>query len=162
MRLTEWAAFFSAETGAAAALVGLVTVAISINLNQILEHPHLPARAGESLFALTTAFVICGVALFPGLSPQAFGVVAMALAAASLVFGARNQILARSVKGVVAIEKQVIGGAGRLAAALPILVGGAMLLDQTPAGVVWIAGGVVATLAVAVMNAWVLLVEIMR
>ena len=37
-----------------------------------------------------------------------------------------------------------------------------MLLDQTPAGVVWIAGGVVATLAVAVMNAWVLLVEIMR
>jgi hypothetical protein len=162
MRLTDWAPFFSAETGAAAALVGLITVAISINLNRILEHPHLPARAGESLFALTTAFVICGVALFPGLSPRAFGVVALALAAASLVFGARNQILSRNVKDVVAIEKQIIGGAGRLASALPILAGGAMLFAQAPAGLAWIAGGVLATLAVAVMNAWVLLVEIMR
>jgi hypothetical protein len=162
MRLSDWTPFFSAETGAAAALVGLVTVAISINLNRILEHQHLPARAGESLFALTTAFVICGVALFPALSPQAFGVVALALSAASLAFGARNQIVARNVKGAVAIEEQILGGAGRLASALPILVGAAMLLDQAPAGVAWIAGGVVATLAVAVMNAWVLLVEIMR
>ncbi len=34
---SDWIPFFTAEVGATAALAGLVTVAISINLSRILE-----------------------------------------------------------------------------------------------------------------------------
>ena len=162
MALGDWSGFFSAEVGASASLVGLVTVAISINLQRILEIPHLPARAGEALFSLTTVFVTCGVALFPGVSQEAFGAVALALAVASFGFGARNQWMSLSVAGVVAIEKQIVGGLGRVASTLPIVVGGALMLAQAANAATWVAVGVVISLAVSVMNAWVLLVEIMR
>ena len=162
MALGDWSSFFSAEVGASASLVGLVTVAISINLKRILEIPHLPARAGEALFSLTTVFVTCGVALFPGIPQATFGAVALALAVASLGFGARNQFTSRRQAWAVAIERQLVGAAARLASSAPIAVGGLLLLFHAPAGVTWIAAGVVITLAVSVMNAWVLLVEIMR
>jgi hypothetical protein len=42
-----WDNFFVAEVGAAAALSGLLFVAVSINLTRILAIPHLPARAAE-------------------------------------------------------------------------------------------------------------------
>ena len=162
MALGDWSSFFSAEVGASASLVGLVTVAISINLKRILEIPHLPARAGEALSSLTTVFVTCGVALFPGIPLPAFGAVALALAVASLGFGARNQGIALSASSVVAIEKQIVGGIGRVASTAPIAVGGALMLANAAGGVTWVAVGVVISLAVSVMNAWVLLVEIMR
>jgi hypothetical protein len=47
-----WAAFFTAVTGAAAALVGLLFVAVSINLDKILKNAMLPARAAETLAVL--------------------------------------------------------------------------------------------------------------
>ena len=46
-----WTDFFVAEVGAAAALAGLLVVAISINLKQIMSFPLLPGRA------------LCGLAL---------------------------------------------------------------------------------------------------
>ncbi len=162
MGLANWANFFAAEVGASAALVGLVTVAISINLARILAMEHLPGRAAESLLTLTAALTICGVALFPDVSPTAFGGVALALAVVSLVFGVRNQLVWRRQIGWEEIERQAIGAAARLASALPIGVGGLMLLLRSSSGVNWIAAGVVVTLVVSVLNAWVLLVEINR
>jgi hypothetical protein len=45
---------------------------------------------------------------------------------------------------------------------VPFIVGGALLLSGSPAGVYWAAAGVVATFACSVFNAWVFLVEILR
>jgi hypothetical protein len=50
-----WASFFVAEVGAAAALNGLVIVAISINIQRILSFPQLPGRAAEMLIMLVGA-----------------------------------------------------------------------------------------------------------
>jgi hypothetical protein len=162
MPISDWSGFFSANVGASAALVGLVTVAISINLTRILEYEHLPSRAGESLWILAAVLAICEVALFPRISQIAFGAVALALAVASLIFGARNQWTWSSVEPAVAVHRQVIGATTRLASSLPIGVGGGLLMLQAPEGVIWIASGIVISLAVSVMNAWVLLVEIIR
>ncbi|HEY0107696.1 MAG TPA: hypothetical protein VGB91_16565, partial [Rhizomicrobium sp.] len=64
-RMGDWTAFFAAELGAAAALAGLVMVAISINLNRILADPVLPGRAVETLAAPTGVLVISSFALVP-------------------------------------------------------------------------------------------------
>jgi modulator of FtsH protease len=62
----EWSDFFVAEVGASAALAGLLFVAVSINLGQILKYPHLPIRAIEALAMLLCVLVISTFALVPG------------------------------------------------------------------------------------------------
>ncbi len=59
---SSWGSFFVAETGASAALAGLLFVAMSINLRRILEFPSLPGRAGETIAILVNALVISSVA----------------------------------------------------------------------------------------------------
>ncbi len=162
MALTEWAGFFEAEVSASATLTGLVTVAISINLARILSVEHLPSRAGESLFALTAAFALSSAALIPGISLPALGVVALIVAALSFGFGARNQYLWRTQVGRQEWLPQTVNAVCRTMSTLPITIGGALLCFHAPAGVDWIGVGVIATLVVSVMNAWVLLVEIIR
>jgi hypothetical protein len=64
--LAAWAAFFTALTGAAAALAGLLFVAVSINLGNILKGATmLPARAAETLAMLLFVVISSGLALVP-------------------------------------------------------------------------------------------------
>jgi hypothetical protein len=44
--------FFIAASGGSATLVGLVIVAISVNLQRILQFPHLPSRGGATVGSL--------------------------------------------------------------------------------------------------------------
>jgi hypothetical protein len=52
-----WTDFFVAAASASAALAGLVIVAISVNVNRILEHADLPPRAGAAISALILILV---------------------------------------------------------------------------------------------------------
>ena len=55
-----WHDFFIGTIGAAAALTGLLFVAISINLEQILKYPQLPGRAAGTLGILVSALIVSG------------------------------------------------------------------------------------------------------
>ena len=58
-----WHDFFIGTIGAAAALTGLLFVAISINLDQVLKYPGLPGRAAGTLGMLVSALIVSGFAL---------------------------------------------------------------------------------------------------
>src|SRR5262249_40419675 len=68
-----WENFFVAEVSAAAALAGLLFVAVSINLARILEHKTLPGRASEALVILLGALSVASVGLVPGISATTLG-----------------------------------------------------------------------------------------
>jgi hypothetical protein len=61
-----WQAFSQALVGAAAALAGMLFVAVSVNLERILERPDfLPPRAAETLAAVLVVLVSCALTLVP-------------------------------------------------------------------------------------------------
>jgi hypothetical protein len=64
--ITAWTGFFTALTGAGAALAGLLFVAVSINLEHILKGTSmLPARAAETPAMLIFVVVTSALALVP-------------------------------------------------------------------------------------------------
>jgi hypothetical protein len=60
-----WTSFFSAAAGASATLAGLVIVAVSVNINRILQHPQLPVRAGAAVATLILILLSSMATLIP-------------------------------------------------------------------------------------------------
>lgn len=71
--MADWSDFAVASAGAAAALTGLLFVAVSINLQRILELPQLPDRAGGTLGLLLTLLLVSIVLVAPGQPQPAAG-----------------------------------------------------------------------------------------
>lgn len=157
--LPQWSAFFAAEVGAAAALAGLVIVAISINVARILGHPALPGRAAETLIAPTGILIVSSYGLVPVQHAATLGGeliavgLAMWLAPAIIQIRNRHYITRRRVFLRVFLSQ---------ASSLPIIAAGAMMLAHNPDALYWLVPGVTFSLIATVINAWVLLVEILR
>jgi hypothetical protein len=155
---SAWSDLFVASAGASAALTGLVFVAVSINLRAILKHPGLPERALETLILLLGVLTASIFVLIPDQGTTALGI---ELALQSVIcLGAIAKLIKRSPQ-----EKRV-WTANRVALAacgtVPFLLGSISLLAQRGGGLGWVVGGVIAALISAVLNAWVLLIEILR
>ena len=63
--MAAWNNFFFAQVGASAALVGLIFVAVSINLTKILSWAPLPDRAFEALLVLLSILITSSLMLVP-------------------------------------------------------------------------------------------------
>jgi hypothetical protein len=157
-----WESLFVAEAGASAALAGLLFVAVSINLARVLESPGLPGRAGEAISLLIAVLVVSTLALVPGQSRVVLG--AELLAAGLCAWSVQLGIHLRAVRGRVGPSPAVRAGRIVLAqsAVLPFVVAGTSLLLRAGGGLYWLVPGVVLCLVVAVLDAWVLLIEILR
>src|SRR6202167_6112437 len=77
----DWHEFFVAAVGASAALLGLLFVTISINLEHILKQRHLPGRAAGTLGTLLSVLLVCSFGLAPGQSNRTLGVEILATGA---------------------------------------------------------------------------------
>jgi modulator of FtsH protease len=157
-----WANFLAAETGAAAALSGLVFVAISINLEKILAVPHLPGRAAETLAMLVGALIVCGFSLVPDQPMGLLGAELLLAGAAVWLFPTVNQIRRHAHITREFLWRSVLVAVLGQAAAVPFMVAGALLLAGHESGLYWLVPGVTFSFVAGVLNAWVLIIEIVR
>jgi hypothetical protein len=155
-----WSNFFAGELGAAAALTGLLFVAVSINLARVLQFPHLPMRAAEALLELLSVLIVTTFALIPRQSPTAYGIEIGATGL--LVWAAHTRAMIRSRK----FDRQYVGFATRFFVnqipPLPFVIAGGVLIAGRSSGVFWIVPGILLSFAAGIFGAWVLLVEIQR
>jgi len=161
--MADWTAFFSAELGAAAALAGLVMVSISINLPKILEDPSLPGRAAETLALPTGVVVVASYVLVPGQSAVALGSEIAGAGALMWLLPTYLQLRLRHAQGRGAHWRNFVPRVLLTqVSALPVIAAGGMLMTGTPGAFYWMVPGIVTALISTVINAWVLLVEILR
>ena len=79
-----WRDFFTVAGTAAAALLGLVLVAISLHVEKVEGHPLLRNRARGSLQTLGLILVLSLAALMPGITAFWFGAITLVVEAAGL------------------------------------------------------------------------------
>jgi hypothetical protein len=156
-----WQNFFVAEVGAAAALTGLLFVAVSINLNQILSFPKLPARAAETLSLLLLVLAVSSLALVPQTS-QTLGIEVFTCAGLMSLAVLRIQVR----DGPDDPADPAWWFLSRIATVqIPVLLflaGGITLTIRHGGGLYFMLAGTLTAFRGAVYNAWVLLVEIIR
>jgi hypothetical protein len=160
-QLGQWAPFFGAEVGASAALAGFVIVAISINISRILSHPLLPGRAAETLVAPTGVLIASTYALVPMKQSVTLGVELLCVGAAMWLIPTLLEIRAlRSpdYKKAAVLRRFVLNQAS----SLPVLGSAYLILVHDPDALYWLVPGITFSLITTVINAWVLLVEILR
>jgi modulator of FtsH protease len=159
--ISEWSDLFVASAGATAALAGLVFVAISINIERILQLDGVPELGMVTLLLLVGVLVVSLFGLIPEQEDHAFGI---ELLVQSVLWTSFIALLtARSASGLGQ-------GEGRLTSrvvlplfgTVPYLVGAVMLIIGSDIAMYWVFAGMLGAILAAVMNAWILLVEILR
>jgi hypothetical protein len=162
LTLSEWQTLLAAQAGAAATLTGLVFVAVSINLGQIIEVPGLPGRAGESIVQFLQVFFVTTVALVPRQPHTVLALEILAIGIASWVVQVAGQIRywrSRTGHSMSWLIPRVIMSQF---ATVPFCVAGVLLLFGNPDGLYWLVPGFIFSFVAGVFSAWVLLVEILR
>jgi hypothetical protein len=141
-----WQDFYVMMGGANAALTGLVFVAISIHLREVLDHPLLKPRAVLALVVLTTQIAISAIVLTPQ-SPELMGWEILVL---NVIFAA---LFLRQRATITVDRASLFSLAIRLAytyAAISLIVG-------IGGGFYVLALVIVVTLGRTMVNAWTLL-----
>jgi hypothetical protein len=147
---------------AAASLAGLLFIAVSINLRQILEIKSLPSRAAQTLILFATPLISAVLLIVPGQARVALGI---ELIATGLVIGGCQIYLdLNAERGEEdTVWRRMLG---RVFPAIIscgcLLLAGITLLAQTGGGLYWLVPSVLAALVFGLINVWVLLVEILR
>jgi len=172
-----WRDYFAMVGGGSAALTGLVFVAMSLHLSDIVSNPAHRHRARTLLTALTDVFVRCGLVLMGGQSARAVGVELFVVVVGVEVVVLRS--LNQALRGGGAAQSGVFrsldralrgGGAGQhgvlfrtlgYAACLIVeQIGAAILFFGHTWGLYAVGVGMMVSFLFIVSGAWLLLVAV--
>jgi len=141
-----WQNFYVMLGGANAALTGLVFVALSIHLREVLEHPQLKPRAVITLAVLTTQIVIAAIVLMPQ-DVRLMGIEIFGVNAAFLAIDVRQWVM-RSISAARLVS---------LAIRILYISAALSLIFDMGGGFYLLAIAVIVTLGRTMSNAWALL-----
>ena len=157
-----WSEFAAGTAGAAAALAGLLFVAVSINIQTILAGSRITGRAAQAMVFLVTPVFLSLAVLVPGQPDTALAIELLAIVAVAgpaLLLQARPAARAveqpRSSWMVTSVVPSAIVALAPVVAAIGLLTG-------SLGGLYWLPAAVACALGGGLVNAWVLLVEILR
>jgi hypothetical protein len=151
-----WRDYFVMVGGGAAALTGLVFVAMTLHLDDIVNHPVHRHRARTILTGLIAVFLRCGLVLMGGQSHQAIGVelVAVLLVVEAILYRSIREALVAADMGVVL---RTVGSF----ACLVLEQAGAVIFFLGAAWGLYVVGvGMLSSFVFMVTGAWLLLVGV--
>jgi len=155
-----WSSFAVALVGAAAVLAGLLIVAASINIGQIIRRPAVVARLGGTLALFTGVLIVGTLLLVPGQRRVWLGV-AIAVIGAGIAAIVAWQHGLKQVQ--IEFRKATFGTVSTgIAAAVIIAFAGVSTSIGALGGLYWLVPGVLLAICVGLLNGWVALVEILR
>lgn len=145
--------------GGAAALAGLVFVAMSLNLEGIVNDATHKYRAIGTLSGFSAAFVICSLALMGGQNYQAVGIEWLIVSAFATVIHVNGYIRATKIgKSSVGLQlNRLLFGTGLYIAEI---IGAILFTLGYVAGLYVAAVSLVALLAYMISGAWLLLMSV--
>jgi hypothetical protein len=158
--LEKWHDFFMAEVGASAALIGLLFVAISINLERIVQFPWLPPRAAQVLLTLLGVLLTSSIVLVPDQSNIALGIELIAVNVLMWFSGAR---IVDPVPVPEEYRRTSKINTGVFHFTLLAITAGSFVIFLSPQdGLYIVFAGIMLSFVFALYNSWILLVEIVR
>lgn len=160
--MSGWENFFIAEVGASATLAGLIFVGVSINLARILSLPRLPSRALLALMVLIAVLIVSSLLLVPG---QPLPLIGSEVLLVGIVIWTLVTVL--DVRILRATESRyrrsfIFNMVLSQFATLPYIIAGIAILLSGAPGLYWLVPAIIFSFLKAILDAWVLLVEINR
>jgi len=154
--LASWHDYFVVVGTGAAALTGLVFVAMTLHLEDIVHHPVHRHRARTILTGLTAVFIRCSLVLMGNQSEQA---VAVELFSVLIVV---EVVLYRSTRDAVntADTSVLLRAVGSFACLVIEQVGAVILFEGVTWGLYLVGVGMMASFFFMVTGAWLLLVGV--
>ena len=141
---------------AAAGLTGLIFVAVSLHLREVLRDPWHRGTAGSSLLALMSVVLISGALLIPSQPLPLLGTEIALIALASPAYSALALAHLPRAKRTAALAEIVVGIAGGFLA----IAAGISLAFRAGGGLWLLLPGAAVALGTSVLNAWRLMVDV--
>jgi hypothetical protein len=151
-----WRDYFVMVGGGAAALTGLVFVAMTLHLEDIVHHPVHRHRARTILTGFTAVFLRCGLVLMGAQSRQAVAIeiIGVLVVVEVVLYRSLADAIRTSDRGVL------LRGVGSFACLVLEQVGAAILFAGGAWGLYIVAVGMLSSFVFMVTGAWLLLVGV--
>ena len=160
--LASWSEFNVAMVGATAALAGLLIVAMSVNIAEIMKSVTLPPRAASSIAALVLAITAGAFGLIPGQPVVAYGVEVLIAALVAGLFQVHAIRVVARERHVAPMDRALKSIAGVLPVAAFLAGAVLVVIGAAEVGLITMAIGSVLSIIAALIIAWVVLVEVLR
>jgi len=153
-----WSDFGVAVLGGAAALAGLLFVAVSLNIEEVLKYSGVPARSGATLGLLVSILLTATFLVTPD-QPRIAVAAEVVIVGAAMLIGA---IFATVRQYDAPTRKAFVSSVLLALPAVLLIVAGISLWAEVGGGLYWVAAAVAVGFMSTSANAWVVLVEIKR